>query len=234
MTESKNLEHWFEVAWDDEFIYRNVSPPGQESWHDKFRWQDLIRVCFEALDYLHSDNIYFLTSKQPESYVVPTEAKGASALWFEVIKTGFFDAELAIKAATTGSGIYCWEKKQIDTTMPPENQWDARLYLQADGEHAPGDMPFKVFVDQNSHYQDQSNRYEHGEFESFETAVAACKLIIDQYLITAFKKGMSAAELYENYVTFGEDPFVVPIPEGAEFSAWVYAKQRCFEMCGAD
>ena len=93
-------------------------------------------------------------------------------------------------------------------------------------------MSFKVFVDDNYHYQDESERYEQGDYESFEAAVAVCKTIVDQYLTTTFKEGMSGAELYKSYVAFGEDPFVVSQPEGAEFSAWVYAKQRCSEICG--
>jgi hypothetical protein len=92
-------------------------------------------------------------------------------------------------------------------------------------------MIFKVFVDDNFHFQDTSERYQQGEYESFETAVAVCKQIVDQYLAATFKEGMSAAELYQRYVSFGDDPFVVPKPEGADFSAWVYAKQRCSEIC---
>ncbi len=105
---TKNLKNWFDVSWDDTFIYRNVSPPDMESWSDKVRWEDLIRVCFEASDYLYSDNIYFFTSKRPESYVVPMDAKGASELWGVVIKNGIFDAELAIKVAAAESGVFCW------------------------------------------------------------------------------------------------------------------------------
>ncbi|MCZ7668549.1 MAG: hypothetical protein M5U34_15850 [Chloroflexi bacterium] len=203
MAENKKLEDWFEVSWDDEFIYRKVSPPGMAPWRDQFRWRDLIRICFEATDYLFSDDIYFFTAERPESYVVPIEAKGASALWRTIIAKGFSDAKLAIEAATTGSGIYCWPRS------------------------------FKVFVDDNFHYQDKSDRYELGEFDSFEAAVAACQMIIDQYLMAAFKEGMDPAELYEKYISFGEEPFVIPMPEGASFSAWVYAEQRCSQICEA-
>ena len=94
-------------------------------------------------------------------------------------------------------------------------------------------MSFKVFVDDNYHYQDESERYKQGEYKSYEAAVTACKLIVDQYLASAFKAGMSAAELYKSYVSFGEDPFVVPGTEGASFSAWDYAKQHCSEICDA-
>jgi hypothetical protein len=94
-------------------------------------------------------------------------------------------------------------------------------------------MPFKVFVDDNFHYQDESERYEQGEYDTFEAAVAACKVIVDEYLESAYKKGMDASELNSSYVMFGEDPFVVPKLEGAEFSAREYARQRCNEICRA-
>jgi hypothetical protein len=88
-------------------------------------------------------------------------------------------------------------------------------------------MAYKVLVDDNFHYQDKSERYKQGEYDSYETAVAACKYIVDQYLAAAYKEGMTPAELYNSYLSFGEDPFVVPEPEGANFSAWSYAKKRC-------
>jgi hypothetical protein len=45
---------------------------------------------------------------------------------------------------------------------------------------------------------------------------------------------MTALELYELYVMFGEDPYVVP-PSGAvevEFSARAYARERAGTVCG--
>jgi len=105
--ESKKLENWFKVSWDDEFIYRSVSPPGKESWDDKFRWDEIERICFEATDYLYSDDLYFFTTERPESYVIPTEAKGGTQLWDLVLKKGLFDPELAVKAATSVEGTFC-------------------------------------------------------------------------------------------------------------------------------
>lgn len=91
-------------------------------------------------------------------------------------------------------------------------------------------MTFKVFVDDNYHYRDENERYEKGEYDTFEAAVNVCKSIVDQFLLSAFKPGMSSAELYESYISFGEDPYIIPTPEGWDFSAWDYAKQRCFEI----
>lgn len=106
--ERNKLENWFIVTWDDEYIYRNVSPPGKAAWDDQFRWADIESICFEATDYMFSDDLYFFTTDRPESYVIPIEAKGGAELWERVIEKKLFDADLAIKAATSPGGIFCW------------------------------------------------------------------------------------------------------------------------------
>ena len=95
-------------------------------------------------------------------------------------------------------------------------------------------MSFTVFVDDNSHHQDESERYKEGDYESYSEAIAVCKGIVDQYLIGAHKEGMTASELYESYTSFGDDPFVVPKPARAVYSSWIYAKERCVEICVAN
>ena len=46
-----------------------------------------------------------------------------------------------------------------------------------------------------------------------------------------YHAGANGDELYESYASFGEDPYIVPEPEGKHFSAWEYAKQRCRKLC---
>jgi hypothetical protein len=82
----------------------------------------------------------------------------------------------------------------------------------------------KVFVDDHFHYQDEDHRYEHGEFDSPDEAVAACKRIVEECLEHMLKPNMTAEALFELYAMFGEDPFVIP---AHAFSAWDYAKERC-------
>lgn len=91
---------------------------------------------------------------------------------------------------------------------------------------------YTVWVDDNFHYMDESNRYELGKYESLAAAIAAAKRIVDEYLLSAYKHGITADQLYHSYVSFGEDPFIIP-SEGNEilFSAWNYAKARCQELC---
>ena len=55
--------------------------------------------------------------------------------------------------------------------------------------------------------------------------------IVDGELLHVYKKGVSAAELYNSYTSFGEDPFIRPSPRSRRFSAWEYARQRCEEIC---
>jgi hypothetical protein len=91
---------------------------------------------------------------------------------------------------------------------------------------------YTVLVNENSHYMDESERYEHGTFESYDEAVSACQRIVDDFLAAEYRPGMPAAELYRLYLTFGEDPFIRPERAGFRFSAWTYARLRC-ELFGA-
>ena len=89
---------------------------------------------------------------------------------------------------------------------------------------------FEVLVDDNFHYQDESERYKYGEYETYEEAVAVCRGIVDRELLHMYENGTSAADLYITYTSFGEDPFVRPAPRKGKFSAWEYARQRCAEI----
>jgi hypothetical protein len=93
---------------------------------------------------------------------------------------------------------------------------------------APGEQLFQVFVDDNFHYMDENERYRDGAFPTCEAAIEACRRIVDEYLGSAYRPGMTAAELYQSYTMFGEDPFIIS-PSGATcaFSAWDYARLRC-------
>jgi hypothetical protein len=93
-------------------------------------------------------------------------------------------------------------------------------------------MRYCVLVDDNFHYMDESERYEIGEFDTLEAAVAACKRIVDEFLISNYSPGMTAAELYTQYAFFGEDPFVIDAgQETVPFSARDYASERVKQIC---
>ncbi len=95
-------------------------------------------------------------------------------------------------------------------------------------------MPFTIFVDDNFHFMDESERYELGVYATLEEALEVSKKIVDDFLLDALKPGMTSENLYASYQSFGDDPFIIadpPLGTGILFSAWDYAKLRCVELC---
>jgi hypothetical protein len=89
---------------------------------------------------------------------------------------------------------------------------------------------YRVLINDNANYMDEREQVKHGDFDSADDAVAACKEIVDSDLITMRKAGTAAKDLYKVYVAFGPDPFIVPInakDRAVKFSAWTYAKAEC-------
>jgi len=92
-------------------------------------------------------------------------------------------------------------------------------------------MKYRVFVDDNFHYMDESERYQLGEFDSLEAAVAACRRVVDEFLISNRRPGMTPGELLAQYAFHGEDPFVLTGDGTVPFSARDYASERVREIC---
>lgn len=90
---------------------------------------------------------------------------------------------------------------------------------------------FVVRVADNFHYMDEEATYTHGQFASWSEAVAAARRIVDRCLAEHHQSGMTAEILFSHYTSFGDDPYIQPVPDGENFSAWEYAKQRCAAMC---
>ena len=82
---------------------------------------------------------------------------------------------------------------------------------------------YTVFVDDNFHYMDPDERYTLGVFATYEEAVAACRRIVDNDLEDWAKRDITAKELFNLYVMFGDDPFIKP--DGG-FSGRDYARER--------
>ena len=106
--QTKPLSEWFFVRFDEKSVYMRAEPPGKEPWSQEFDWDKVFRVCFKAEDYSVSDGIYIFTTTRAESYMIPTEAAGGNEFWSEILRRKLFDAELAIEAASSTGGLYCW------------------------------------------------------------------------------------------------------------------------------
>lgn len=104
----KPLAEWFFVTFDETTVRMHATPPSGPAWSQEFAWDSVVRICFKAEDMLISDGIYVFTTQRKESYVIPTEASGGSELWGEIVRRGLFDTELAIEAAKSLGGLFCW------------------------------------------------------------------------------------------------------------------------------
>jgi hypothetical protein len=102
------LLEWFQVRFDESLIMLEVNPPSRPAWAARIEWARIIRVCFKAGGWDSPDEVYLFTDERPESYLIPLIAVGADALWDEIIRRGVFDAETAIKAASSIDKLFCW------------------------------------------------------------------------------------------------------------------------------
>lgn len=89
---------------------------------------------------------------------------------------------------------------------------------------------YTVFVDENPHHQDKSERYKLAEFDTYEEAAAACRKIVDEFFKSYEPGKHSYDKLWEQYMMFGEDPFIVSEDKKLTFSAWDYAKEICRKL----
>ena len=89
------------------------------------------------------------------------------------------------------------------------------------------DSRYVVLVNENSHYMDESERYEQGRYPDCASALAVCKRMVDDFLAANGGGAKTADELFQLYTLFGEDPFIVTADPECAFSAWDYARLRC-------
>ncbi|MFN3265336.1 MAG: hypothetical protein ACK41E_00700 [Deinococcales bacterium] len=101
---------WYIVEFDEMAVHRRVSPLGQKPWSDYFYWHDIIRTCFKAGGFLEQDELYIFTNQRQESYLIPTEATGGSALIGELVRRGLFSVELMLEATQHQGELYCHPK----------------------------------------------------------------------------------------------------------------------------
>lgn len=89
---------------------------------------------------------------------------------------------------------------------------------------------YKVIVDDNYHYMDESERYVAGSYRSLEQAVERCKEITIKSLEHLYENGMTPEKLSAQWAMFGEDPFVFGGDGSVPFSA---RKFITTELCQA-
>lgn len=88
-------------------------------------------------------------------------------------------------------------------------------------------LRYVLKVADNFNYMDADEWYEAGRFANVEDAIATCKRIVLESLTHCYKPGMTAGDLYEQYLAFGDDPFIVDLAGWPDvpFSAWQFARR---------
>ena len=87
---------------------------------------------------------------------------------------------------------------------------------------------YTVMLDDNFHYMDEEHRYKHGEFSTYEKAVAACKKVVDEELRDWLKQGVKLEELSATWSLYGSDPYIVG--GSSRFSARDYVTEKTQEF----
>jgi hypothetical protein len=89
------------------------------------------------------------------------------------------------------------------------------------------EKPYRVRVNENSHYMDESESYDYDSYDDCASAIAACKAMVDNFFATSSGGATTADELFRIYTTFGDDPYVISRDPACTFSAWDYAREKC-------
>ena len=93
---------------------------------------------------------------------------------------------------------------------------------------------YKVYVDDNYHCMDASERYSVGSFDSLEEAVDRCKEITIKSLKGFYEKGITPETLSAQWAMFGEDPYVFGGDGAVPFSARKFISiELCKEIIGS-
>ncbi len=89
---------------------------------------------------------------------------------------------------------------------------------------------YKIYVDDNYHYMDESERYVADSYSSLEEAVERCKELTIKSLKDLYEDGITPENLSAQWAMFGEDPFVRGGDGSVPFSA---RKFITTELCRA-
>lgn len=94
-------------------------------------------------------------------------------------------------------------------------------------------MKFYLRVYDNFHYTEESEAYNHGQYETYEEARRAAQTIVEDFFVHNWKSGLTAAHLLEQYCLYGEDPVILPNEYGEHlrFSARIYAGEIAETIC---
>jgi hypothetical protein len=88
-------------------------------------------------------------------------------------------------------------------------------------------MKFYLRIYDNFNYMEESEAYNHGQYETYADAMVGAKAIVEEFFVDNWKSGMTAENLFGQYCMYGEDPIILPNEHGEHprFSARRYAEE---------
>lgn len=94
-------------------------------------------------------------------------------------------------------------------------------------------MKYHLRVYDNYHYSDESEAYNHGEYDTYEEAEIAAKAIVDEFLVHNWTRGKNPDILIAEFCMYGEDPVICPAdnPAGRKFSGRDYVNEIAETIC---
>ena len=80
---------------------------------------------------------------------------------------------------------------------------------------------------------DESEAYNHGQYNSYEEAMIKAKSIVDEFFEHNWKPGVTPDYLIGQYCLYGDDPIILPNEHGKHerFSARTYAEISAVKIC---
>jgi hypothetical protein len=118
--------------------------------------------------------------------------------------------------------------------MPDKHSRPLRRKKPSAGAKAKRPEPptYTVYVEDNFSAMARDTRWTLGTYATYESAVDAARQCVEDSLKNAWTAGMTAKGLRDHYTDFGDDPFIVPTPEGQRpFQARIYAADIAEDIC---
>jgi len=116
--------------------------------------------------------------------------------------------------------------------MRVENEKELSL-IEEEKEKIRNNQKFHLRIYDNHNYMDESEAYNHGQYNSYEEAMIKAKSIVDEFFEHNWKPGVTQDYLIGQYCLYGDDPIILPNEHGKHkpFSARTYAEISAVKIC---
>ena len=125
------------------------------------------------------------------------------------------------------------EEKPVNQKTNTESKSDHNENEKIELVEMPNNQKFHLRIYENSHYMDESEAYNHGQYNSYEDAIIGAQKIVDEFFEHNWRPGVTPDDLMVLFCLYGEDPIILPNEHGKHepFSARTYAEISAVNIC---